>query len=80
VFSYYIAPSPRRWIASGVMEQLQEIVLDAYDWMIGLDLCDVAVDGCITKHHQSSLWRREGRQKPRRSGQTRDQALGGRGC
>ena len=37
------------WIASGVMEQLQEIVLDAYDWMIGLDLSDVAVDGCITK-------------------------------
>lgn len=37
------------WIASGVMEKLQQIVLDAYDWMIGLDLCDVSVDGCITK-------------------------------
>lgn len=37
------------WIASGVMEKLQEIVLDAYDWMIGLDLSDVAVDCCITK-------------------------------
>lgn len=37
------------WIASGVMEQLQKIVLDAYDWMIGLDLSDVAVDCCITK-------------------------------
>jgi len=37
------------WIASGVMERLREIVLDAYDWMIGLDLSDVAVDGCITK-------------------------------
>ena len=37
------------WIVSGVMEQLREIVLDAYDWMIGLDLSDVAVDGCITK-------------------------------
>ena len=37
------------WIASGVMEKLQEIVLDAYDRMIGLDLSDVAVDGCITK-------------------------------
>jgi transposase len=58
------------WIASGVMEQLQEIVLDAYDRMIGLDLSDVAVDGCITKHHQSSLWRREGGQKSRGSGQT----------
>jgi transposase len=37
------------WIASGVMEQLQQIVLDAYDRMIGLDLSDVCVDGCITK-------------------------------
>ena len=37
------------WIASGVMEQLQEIVLDAYDRMIGLDLSDVTVDCCITK-------------------------------
>jgi transposase len=37
------------WIASGVMERLQQIVLDAYDWMIGLDLSDVAVDCCITK-------------------------------
>jgi len=37
------------WIASGAMERLQEIVLDAYDWMIGLELSDVIVDGCITK-------------------------------
>ncbi len=37
------------WIATGVMEKLQEVVLDAYDWMIGLDLTDVAVDCCITK-------------------------------
>lgn len=37
------------WINAGVMEKLQEIVLDSYDRMIGLDLSDVAVDGCITK-------------------------------
>ena len=37
------------WIAAGVMEQLQQVVLDSYDWMIGLDLSDVAVDCCITK-------------------------------
>lgn len=37
------------WIAAGVMEQLQQIALDSYDWMIGLDLSDVAVDCCITK-------------------------------
>lgn len=37
------------WINAGVMESLQQIVLDAYDGMIGLDLSDIAVDGCITK-------------------------------
>jgi hypothetical protein len=37
------------WIASGAMERLQEIVLDAYDWMIGLELSEVVVDGCIIK-------------------------------
>ena len=37
------------WIELGVMKKLQKIVLDAYDWMIGLDLSDVAVDCCITK-------------------------------
>lgn len=37
------------WIASGVMEKLQQIVLDAYDRMIGLDLSDVCVDGCIQR-------------------------------
>lgn len=37
------------WIDAGVMERLQQIALDSYDWMIGLDLSDVAVDGCITK-------------------------------
>lgn len=37
------------WINAGVMKSLQQIVLDAYDWMIGLDPFDIAVDGCITK-------------------------------
>lgn len=37
------------WISCGIMYTLQEIVLDSYDRMIGLDLSDVAVDGCITK-------------------------------
>jgi transposase len=37
------------WIDSGVMDTLQEIVLEAYDRVIGLKLDDVAVDGCITK-------------------------------
>jgi transposase len=37
------------WIGSEVMDTLQEMVLKAYDRVIGLDLNDVAVDGCITK-------------------------------
>jgi transposase len=37
------------WIEAGVMEALREIALLAYDRFIGLELEDVAVDGCITK-------------------------------
>jgi transposase len=37
------------WIEVGVMEALREIALLAYDRFIGLELEDVAVDGCITK-------------------------------
>jgi transposase len=36
------------WIEAGLMAQLQRIVLAAYDQMIGLELGDIAVDGCIT--------------------------------
>ena len=37
------------WIELGVMERLRQICLDAYDRLIGLELSEVAVDGCITK-------------------------------
>jgi hypothetical protein len=37
------------WIASGVMDELREMALEAYDKFIGLRLADVAVDCCITK-------------------------------
>ncbi len=37
------------WIASGVMEALEEMALESYDRIIGLKLADIAVDGCITK-------------------------------
>jgi transposase len=37
------------WIAVGVMTTLLDLALAAYDRMIGLDLADIAVDGCITK-------------------------------
>ncbi len=37
------------WIRLGAFERLRLAALDAYDKMIGLDLADVAVDGCTTK-------------------------------
>jgi hypothetical protein len=37
------------WIALGVFDRLRLAALDAYEQMIGLDLADLAVDGCITK-------------------------------
>lgn len=37
------------WAAAGVAEVLHTLVLEQYDRMIGLDLDDLAVDGCITK-------------------------------
>lgn len=36
------------WIDPGMIEKSQEIVLDAYDLIVGLELTDVAVDCCIT--------------------------------
>ena len=37
------------WIDSGVMERSREIAPAAYDRIIGLELADVAVDGCIQR-------------------------------
>jgi transposase len=37
------------WIEAGAMEVLLETALEAYDKLIGLELSEVAVDGCITK-------------------------------
>jgi len=37
------------WINAGVFTKLEQLTLDAYDRMIGLDLENVAVDGCIVK-------------------------------
>jgi transposase len=37
------------WIRLGVFAELERIVLGAYDRIVGLELEDVAVDGCITK-------------------------------
>jgi transposase len=37
------------WIAAGVFDALRRSVLAAYERLIGLDLTDVCVDGCLTK-------------------------------
>lgn len=37
------------WIGLGVMARLEELVRSCYDRLIGLQLDDVVVDGCITK-------------------------------
>jgi hypothetical protein len=39
----------KEWAALGVSEQVHTLALRAYDRMIGLELEDLAVDGCITK-------------------------------
>jgi transposase len=39
----------RAWAEDGLMQCLHAAVVEQYDRMIGLDLDDVAVDGCITK-------------------------------
>jgi transposase len=37
------------WIQLGLFARLELLILAAYDRMVGLDLGDLAVDGCITK-------------------------------
>jgi transposase len=37
------------WITAGVAEQLRLLVLGAYDQLFGLELEQLAVDGCTTK-------------------------------
>jgi len=37
------------WISAGVAEQLRRAVLGAYDRLFGLEMEQLAVDGCITK-------------------------------
>jgi Transposase DDE domain len=39
----------KEWATAGVSEQVHALALQAYDRMIGLELDDLAVDGCVTK-------------------------------
>ena len=49
------------WAAVGVSEQVHTLALHAYDRMIGLELDDLAVDGCITKAPSGGEVARRGR-------------------
>ena len=37
------------WISAGIFDELEQICLEAYDKIVGLELEDVTVDGCIVK-------------------------------
>lgn len=37
------------WITAGVFEHLEQVCLQAYDRIVGLDLDNVTVDGCLVK-------------------------------
>lgn len=37
------------WIKAGIFTQLEQISLDSYNKMIGLELKDLSIDGCIVK-------------------------------
>jgi hypothetical protein len=39
----------KEWAAAGLSERVHALALRAYDQMIGLELEDLAVDGCLTK-------------------------------
>ncbi|MHC5909371.1 transposase, partial [Streptomyces sp. S6] len=39
----------RHWARLGMAEQVHALALEAYDRMIGLELAELSVDGCITK-------------------------------
>jgi hypothetical protein len=39
----------KEWARAGMSEQVHALALAAYDRMIGLELDDLAVDGCVTK-------------------------------
>ncbi len=37
------------WVAAGVFEQLEQLCLEAYDKIVGLELSNLCVDGCLAK-------------------------------
>jgi transposase len=46
------------WIEAGSMEALKEMALESYDRIIGLELCEVAIDGCIQRRPLAEVRKR----------------------
>jgi transposase len=46
------------WIEAGVMDALEDMALEAYDRIIGLELFDVAIDCCIQRRPRAVARRR----------------------
>lgn len=44
------------WAKAGVAEQVHALALRAYDLIIGLEVADISVDGCITKAPCGGTW------------------------
>ncbi|MGD7003866.1 transposase, partial [Corynebacterium halotolerans] len=38
-----------KWITAGIFDELEQICLESYDRIVGLDLDNISVDGCIVK-------------------------------
>src|SRR4029450_13867609 len=49
VFRFHHSAPLKDWSAAGIAERFHAITLAAYDRIIGLQLADIAADGCITK-------------------------------
>lgn len=37
------------WIAAGIFTELEQLALDGYDRLVGLELSNVTIDGCLVK-------------------------------
>ena len=37
------------WVDAGVFDRLEQLCLEAYDRVVGLELADISVDGCVVK-------------------------------
>lgn len=68
------------WIAAGVMDTLQTLVLEGYDRLIGLELRDLALDGCLTTAPCGGAWDARRHRRPWCPGAAHSRAAVGGGA